>query len=125
MLRLFLLSGLLALASPTFAQEVGAAALPSAGQYEYVTLVTVNGGSALLDYGQLKELGKQAPVTELEKEFVAVQNLRRAMLALNYLTGRGWEYVGMSSRQYSSGETSSGTFKIFSGTDYLLRRRKP
>ena len=114
----------LALASPAFAQQTTTVAPALAGQYEYALLIAVNGNNAFLDYGQLKDLGKQAPTTELEKDDAAVRALNRAVLALNYLSGRGWECLGLSSRQRSSGSTSSGSFAIYSATEYLLRRRR-
>jgi len=116
--------GMLSFAHAAFAQESIPVTSSSTTQYEYITLLSIGGGEAFLDYGQLKELGKQAPVTELEKDFVAIQKLPRAMQALNYLSSRGWEYVGMGNRQQSKGVTSSGSFSIYTGTEYLLRRRK-
>ena len=125
MLRLqLLILGMFSFAHAASAQESSPVPSALSVQYEYVTLLAVGGGNAFLDYGQAKELGKQAPVTELEKDFVAIQKLPRAMEALNYLSSRGWEYVGMGNRQRSSGSTSAGSFSISTSTEYLLRRRK-
>jgi hypothetical protein len=116
--------GALFFAHTSFAQDSAPAATAPATSYEYVTLVTINGGDSFLDYGQLKELGKQAPVTELEKDYVAIQKIPRAMQALNYLSSRGWEFVSMGNRQQSKGNASESSFRIYTGTEYLLRRRK-
>ena len=118
-----LCAGLLLAGSPAFAQQAASAPATPVVEYEYVTLVSLRGGNAFLDYGQSKVL-KQAPTTELEKDYVAVQKIARAMLALSYLNSRGWEYVSMGNRQESSGSTSAGSFSIYTGTEYLLRRRK-
>ncbi|GEM_PF-1608650 len=99
------------------------------GQYEYVLLVATKGSGAILDFGQSREaekdLEKRAPTTEQEVDAQAVRKLDHAVLALNYLSSRGWECLGLSSRQQSSGSTSSGSFSIYSATEYLLRRRRP
>ena len=85
----------------------------------------------MLDYGQSREVQKAlekhppSPATVQETEALTVRKLERAVLALNYLTGRGWEYLGLSSRQQSIGSTSAGSFSIYSATEYLLRRRRP
>ena len=125
MMRFSILCASLLLAgSSAFAQQTASAPATSVVEYEYVTLVSLRGGGAFLDYGQSKVLGKQAPTTELEEDYVAVQKIARAMLALSYLNSRGWEYVSMGNRQESSGSTSAGSFSIYTGTEYLLRRRK-
>lgn len=105
---------------PAFGQQ----SLPAAPPYEYLLLTAINGGSAALDYGQRKYTGDKLATTELEKDDQEVHKLFRAVLALNYLSSRGWEYAGVSQRQESSGSTSAGSFRSYSTTEYLLRRRK-
>ena len=119
-----LCAGLLLASNSAFAQQATSTPASPVVEYEYATLISDKSGESSLDYGQLKELGKQAPTTEVEKEYVAVRKIVRPMLALSYLTSRGWEYVGMGNRQESSGSTSSGSFYIYTNTEYLLRRRK-
>jgi hypothetical protein len=116
-------------ASPVLAQQAPSSPQPASGQYEYVLLVATKGGNAVLDFGQSremeKELEKRAPVTEQEIEAFNVRKLERAVPALNYLSSRGWECLGLSGRQQSTGNTGSGSFSISSATEYLLRRRRP
>lgn len=116
-------------ASPALAQQAPGSPQLASGQYEYVLLIATKGSNAVLDFGQSreteKELEKRAPTTEQETEAAAVRKLDRAVPALNYLSSRGWECLGLSSRQQSSGSTSAGTFSISSATEYLLRRRRP
>jgi len=94
-------------------------------------LVGFDGGNAVLDYGQSRETQKTlekrplATATEEEMEALTVRKLERVVPALNYLSSRGWECLGLSGRQQSSGSTSAGTFSIYSATEYLLRRRRP
>ena len=118
----------LALTLPALGQQAAPTASAPIIQHEYVTLIAVNGGNAILDYGQSRQEEnlqlKQPPITELQVDAATVRKLGGAMPALNYLSSRGWEYVGMSSRQQSTGSTTSGSFSIYSPTEYLLRRRK-
>ncbi len=126
-----LLSLAMAAAAPALAQQVPGSPPPASGQYEYVLLVAFDGGNAVLDYGQSRETQKNldkrppASATEQETEALTVRKLERAVPALNYLSSRGWECLGLSGRQQSSGSTSAGTFSIYSATEYLLRRRRP
>lgn len=122
------LSFLLCLAAasvrPALGQQAPTSLQTPSGQYEYALLVATNGSDAILDYGQSREvekdLEKRSPTTEQETEAVVVRKLDRAVLALNYLSSRGWECLGLSSRPQSS-----GNYRIFSATEYLLRRRRP
>jgi len=118
----------LLLTAPARGQQAAPATAGPVVQYEYATLLAINGGAAVLDYGQSREDEKlqlkQQPVTEQQLYAAAVRKLEKAMLALNYLNSHGWEYIGMSSRQRSTGSTTSGSFDIYSVTEYLLRRRK-
>ena len=106
---------------PAFGQQPLAA---PATPYEYLLLTASDGGNAALDYGQRKYIGDKPATTELEKDDQEVHKLFRAVLALNYLSNRGWEYAGVSDRQESTGSTSAGSFRSYSITEYLLRRRK-
>jgi len=113
---------------PVQGQQTTPATSLAIAQYEHITLVATNGGNAILDYGQGREeeklQAKKEPVTERQIDAAAVRKLQSAMLALDYLSSRGWECLGISSRQKSSGSTTSGSFDIYSSTEYLLRRRK-
>ena len=119
--------------SPAWSQQAPPAAPTplASGQYEYAMLLGSEGGNAVLDYGQSREtqktLEKRPPAiaTEQEMEALTVRKLERVVPALNYLSSRGWECLGLSGRQQGSGSTSAGSFSIYSATEYLLRRRRP
>ena len=120
MFKLFLFALLLA-ATPALAQvaPVPLAAAPAA--YRYCTLVSEGGfnysSRVLLEYGQNAK--DAAPDPELNRDDVAVRRLRSAMAALNYLSSRGWECIGVSTLP-TKVNPSSGD--VDAATGYLLRR---
>jgi hypothetical protein len=101
-------------ASPALAQTT-AAAPAAAGQYQYCNLIGfgTQGRDARLEYGQHPKPPVGNP--ELEALDEKIKNLDSVILALNYLTNNGWEYVSMTA--LSPGATSYIV--------YLLRRRMP
>ena len=126
MLKQLLLALPLAVAAlPALAQQA------PAGHYQYCNLVSFGtiGRNAELDYGQhakTQKLNVQADAvygvaetavaarnTELEALNEVVKKLDSPVLALNYLTNHGWEYLGTAS-------LSGGPAII-----YTLRRRTP
>ena len=116
MLKHLALGLLLAAAiSPALAQTTPAVAPAAAGQYQYCNLLGfgTQGRDARLEYGQ----HPKPPVGNPEMEALAekIKNLDSVILALNYLTNNGWEYV-------SAAALSPGTTSYIV---YVLRRRTP
>ena len=104
---------LAATAAPASAQTAPAPA--TAGQYQYCNLIGfgTQGRDARLEYGQ----HPKPPVGNPEMEALdeKIKNLDSVILALNYLTNTGWEYVSVAA--LSPGATSYVV--------YVLRRRMP
>jgi len=100
-------------ALPALAQTTPAPAPATAGQYQYCNLISGGntGRYASLDYGQRPK--HTAPNPEMEALEAKVKDLDSVILALNYLTSHGWEYVDVTSLSPGNGAT------IY----YLLRRR--
>ena len=122
----------LLLALPLAATALSALAQQTpTSHYQYCNLVGFGqiGRNAELDYGQhartqnlnvpadavygVAETAVAARNTELEALNDVVKKLDSPMLALNYLTNHGWEYLGTSA-------LSGGPYLI-----YTLRRRTP
>lgn len=102
-----------ATARPALAQTTPAPSPTAAGQYQYCNLIGVGLASrdARLEYGQHPKPTVANP--EMEALDEKIKNLDSGILALNYLTNHGWEYVGVTS--FAAGSTAY--------TTYLLRRR--
>lgn len=109
---LLLAAGLL-LAPGARAQSSLPPATTQAVHYQYC-LLTKNGNTWQLDYGQ--DAKPAVADAGLREDNAAVAKFKSEVATLNYLDGRGWEYVNSTSY---SGTTYSGR------TDYLLRRRLP
>ena len=111
MLKFLTISLLLSAAAfPTLAQTASSTSSSQSGQqYQYCHLVGTGTQSrdAHLEYGQhAKPAVNNAELDALDQE---IKKLDSAITGLTYMTGRGWEYVGV---------TSVGIY-----TFYVMRRR--
>ncbi len=120
MLKLPILTVLLAVATlPAFAQN--AAPTPPV-PYQHCLLVSsgdrYESSGVQLEYGQ----HAKAPVrdAQLAQDDQAVSKLGSAVAALNYMSARGWECIGVSALTTKSNAYANTTD---SQTGYLLRRR--
>lgn len=79
------------------AQTTPAPSSAAAGQYQYCNLVSDNtrGRDARIEYGQHPKPAVGNPEMEALEE--KVKSLDSVILALNYLTNNGWEYMGVTS----------------------------
>ena len=109
------------MAGPALAQTAPATRPASSVPYQHCTLVSEGdynlSSRVFLEYGQNARDAAQFP--DLAQDNVAVRKLRSAMAALNYLSSRGWECVGVSTLS-SKINPSSGN--VDAATGYLLRR---
>ncbi|MDO7887017.1 hypothetical protein [Hymenobacter cheonanensis] len=112
MKHLLLAAGLL-LAPGARAQSTPPPLAAQPVHYQYCLLYKA-GNTWHLDYGQ--DARPAVVNAGLRDDNDAIMKLKSEVAALNYLDGRGWEYVNSTSY---SGSTYSGR------TDYLLRRRLP
>jgi len=112
-MKYLLLTAWLLLAAGARAQTTSPALASQPAHYQYC-LLTKNYSTWHLDYGQYAK--PAVADAGLREDNAAVAKLDSEVAALNYLDGRGWEYVNSTSY---SGTTYSGR------TDYLLRRRLP
>ena len=112
-MKYILLAAGLLLAAGTRAQTASPASARQPVHYQYC-LLTKSYNTWQLDYGQ--DAKPAVADAGLREDNAAVAKFKSEVAALNYLDGRGWEYV--NSNTYS-GSTYSGR------TDYLLRRRLP
>lgn len=115
-----LLSGALLLAGGARAQTAPAVAAPGPCQY-CVLLVDdtyfSNPGRLQLDYGQQAKPAVVSP--ELRADEALIRKMASVVVALNYLSSRGWECWNVNTVQSKS--VASGF--VTSETRCLLRRR--
>lgn len=111
--HLALALGLARAAQPALAQITPAPTPAAAGPYQYCNLIGygTQGRDASLEYGQHPKPLTANPEMEALNE--KVKSLDSAVLALNYLTSHGWEYVAVTA--FSPGTSAYSL--------YLLRRR--
>lgn len=120
MLRILFFS-LLLTATPALAQTAPAPRPVAPVSHQHCTLVSEGTYSyssrVSLEYGQGAKDAVQDP--ELSQDNVAVRKLRSAMAALNYMSSRGWECMGVSTLPAKINPSSGN---VDAETGYLLRR---
>ncbi|MFC7670487.1 hypothetical protein ACFQT0_26460 [Hymenobacter humi] len=105
-------------AAPTLAQTTSVAPLVSVYRHCLITGRDSDFAGVHLEYGQ--EASPPVNDTQLAQDDAIVRRMSSMMAALNYMSKRGWECIGVNT---VPSDVSTTTGVVHSTTSYLLRQR--
>jgi hypothetical protein len=105
-------------AAPTLAQTSSGSSLAPVYRHCLIAGRDSNYAGVHLEYGQ--EAFPAVNDTQLAQDDAIVRKLGSMIAALNYMSRRGWECIGINT---VPSDVSQSTGAVYSTTSYLLRQR--